>query len=62
MCKDLVMLKMAEKLGFQTGTVVEVYENRSPTAFLRVIIWLLDDSGGKICKKRPQLLAIWGRI
>jgi hypothetical protein len=56
------MLKIAEKLGFQTGTMVEVCKNRRLTAFLRPIIWISGDPGGKICKKRLQLLAIRGRF
>jgi len=47
-----MMLKIAEKLGYQTGTMVEVCKNHRPTTFLRAIIWVLGDSDGKICKKR----------
>ena len=60
--RSRVMLKIAEKLGFQTGTMVEVFKNRRLTAFLRPIIWISGDPGGKICKKRLQLLAIRGRF
>lgn len=56
------MLKIAEKLGFQTGMMIEVCKNRRPTTFLRPIIWILGDSGGKICKKILQLIAIRGRF
>lgn len=47
-----MMLKIAEKLGYQAGTMVEVCKNHRPTTFLRAIIWVLGDSDGKICEKR----------
>ncbi len=47
-----MMLKITEKLGYQTGSMVEVCKNHRPTTFLRAIIWVLGDSGGKICKIR----------
>jgi len=56
------MLKIAEKLGFQTGTMVAVCKNRTSTAFLTSIIWVLGVPGGKIDKKRLQLVAIRGRF
>ena len=56
------MPKIAEKLDFQTGTMVEVCNNCRPTAFLRPIIWILGDSGDRICKKRLKLVTIRGRF
>lgn len=32
-----MMLKIVEKLGYQTGTMVEVCKNHRPTTFLRAI-------------------------
>jgi hypothetical protein len=60
--RSRVMLKIAEKLGFLTGTVVEVCKNHSPTAFLRPIVWVLSDSGGKIGKKSLQMVVIRRRF
>ena len=52
------MLKIAEKLDSQTGTIVEVCINRKPTPFLRPINWILGESDGKICKKSLQLVLV----
>jgi len=57
-----VILKIGEKLGFQTGTMVEVCKHHGPISFLRPIIWIMGDFGGKICKKRLQLVANRGRF
>jgi len=50
------MVKTAEKLDFEMGTMVEVCKNRRPMAFSRAIICVLGDFGGKICKKSLRLV------
>lgn len=53
-----MLLKIGEKLGFQTGTMVEVCKHIRPIAFIRPIIWILGDSNGKICEKTLHRLQI----
>jgi len=36
--------------------MVEVYKNRTSTAFLKPVIWILSDFGNKIRKKHFRLL------
>jgi len=42
----------------KTGLMVEVYKNRTSTAFLKPVIWILSDFGNK----KIQMVAIRGRF